>query len=235
VVAAGSILLVVHDDGGRSLPGAASPNELRSRVVDTLGRAGHPVADAEIIWNELVRGDAPLNAGRIDTPIPSVWPRELRADWEQGRALCLAKAGPPPYGVANLPAYLCGLKIAPVLWQRWLDHVQAEQVVVVEVHRTNPNDARHDGWNVEVSAYEPGSIDDHRLFRGEIPPAAVAEAAGDLAARAFGGEGRIIRRTLEREMPDSPRYHALPAAALPNDGVPVRPRSARGTPPPPRP
>jgi hypothetical protein len=171
-----------------------------------------------------VYGQAPLNTGKIDAPIPAVWPSELRPEWERARALCLAKVGPPPYGLANLSAYLCGLKIAPVLWQKWIDHVHADHVVIVAVHRTNPNDPGHDGWNVEVSAYEPGSIDDFRLFRGEIPPPAVPETAADMAARAMGGEGRIIRRTLEREMPDSPRYHALPAAAIPNNGIPVRPQ-----------
>jgi hypothetical protein len=181
------------------------------------------------MWNELIAGEASLNGGRIDAPIPAVWPRELRPQWERARALCILEAEAPPYGLTNQPAYLCGLKIAPVLWQTWLDHVRAGHVVTVDIHRTNPNDPSHEGWNVAVSAYEPGSIDDYRLFRGELRALAVPEAAADMAARAMSGEGRIIRRTLEREMPDSPRYHAFPAEAIPNNGIPVRPKP-RGSP-----
>ena len=175
------------------------------------------------MWSTLVYGEAPLNKGRIDTPIPAVWPRELRPVWERGRALCFAQVK-PPYGITNLSAYLCGLQIAPVFWQSFLDHVRPAHVVIVDVQRTNPNDPGNDRWNVAASAYEPGSIDDYRLFRGELPPSAVPEAAADMAVRTMSGEGRIIRRTLEREMPDSPRYHAFPALAIPNDGIPVGPK-----------
>jgi hypothetical protein len=221
-IEAGAILVVFKGDREPlDADGGARAIELESAVNQALAKTGHPVADARFMWDVLVNGSAPLNTGRIDTPIPSVWPGMLRPVWEQARTLCITQADPPPYNMGNLAGYLCGLKIAPVLWQTWLDHVHAEEVVVVDVNRTNPNDASRVGWNVEVSAYKPSSIDEHWLFRGEMRPEVIAEAAAGMAVRALGGEGRIIRRTLEREMPDSPQYHSQPAVALPNNGFPL--------------
>jgi hypothetical protein len=210
------LLVAVQDE--RPPASATLTVELRR----ALERKGKTVVDALPMWNQLKYGESALNQGQIDTPITSLWPAALRSTWEAARAYCIGAADPPPFGLANQRAYLCGLQITPFLWQKWLDYVNPERVIIVRVFRTNPNDPNDQRWNIEASSYEPGSLDDFRVFRGEVAPAAVNAIAIELAERARRGEGRVVRRTLERWLPDSPHYHERPLPALPNNGIPVK-------------
>jgi hypothetical protein len=209
------VLVVVQDD-------RAVANALTAELKRALARPGHKVVDARPLWNHLVFGQAPINQGELDTPIPPLWPSELRATWEEARDYCVRKANPPPFGITNQRAYLCGLKIAPYLWQKWLEHTNAEHLVNVRVFRVNPHDANDQRWNVEVAAFVPSSVDYVHLFRGELSATEVNSAAVELATQGLNGEGRVIRRTVDRFLPNSPHYHERPLPVLPNNGIPIK-------------
>src|SRR5262245_45969642 len=91
------VLLVLRHESGV---------EVRTRVEQALAKKGRPLMDAAPMWQDLVFGQAPINIGRIDTPIPTWWPEALRGTWESGRDLCVRRAEQPPYGIENYAAYL---------------------------------------------------------------------------------------------------------------------------------
>lgn len=153
----------------------------------------------------------------IDGPPPEGWPPSLDGVWQEGHAACQAQAVRPPYTLANQGMFLCSRELAPWLWQQLIDHLRADEVIVVAPRRRSPAEG---GDELVGIGYAPGDTTRRRLVRAHDEGALLEVVVALLA-----GEGAPDRRAVAREpMPhpraDSPElFQGAPLLDL--DRVPV--------------
>jgi hypothetical protein len=162
-----------------------------------LTRAGWKVLDASDAYYALLDGLSPLKMGKLDADPPESFAENaaLVADHRRGTDACKARAGKPPYGLANAAAFVCGGRLAEALFQRYLDALAPD--LVVEINLKSTGGPRYD---LRVSGYAPGSertrsFAARRVALRDTGPLA-ARLALDVAVGRGGGGSRVVAREL---------------------------------------
>jgi hypothetical protein len=194
-------------------------------IVEELARklasSGYRTRDLSRPWGFFfgIRG---LALGDLSVPRPDFLPEALKTPWERGLQACRAKAGRRPWK-GKQHAFLCGRELARVMWQRLLDHLEPEWVMVVEGHLEGAPST-----DLGVRLFRPAATTERTLTASGIPAKDLAARAHRMLLDLLAGKGEPKPRLLLRSLPKAPTSagtitaelaegtaHILPAVEIP--------------------
>jgi hypothetical protein len=148
-----------------------------------------------------------LGMGGVDAEPPNSFSDAIAAAWKTGAAACRMRAGKPPYGIQNKQAWFCGRQLSAALWQRFLDELSPEMVLLVAIEEQRD---QH-GYDLAVIGYAPDDPEERVLEEKGVAEPKLERAAAALALRIAHGEGAPRKREIVRRMPEAPAGAKDPA------------------------
>lgn len=204
----------------------AAPAQARTAMValdpEVLAAAGLEAKGFRIVEVtkefDRLQGDS-LIIVMPDEPAPSWTDTALRQDWTSGTAGCRYKVGAPPYA-GNIKALSCGQDLAQALWQRHLERIDADGVVLYGSVRKSPTSRE---FHASAGGYRVDEAQSRGLAGTAKTRAEAVRMAADYLVKILAGEGEARPRVVIRQLPEAPagssaasqvaRYRAVPVPA----------------------
>lgn len=190
-------------------------------VEQALAKEKIKAQDISWLKHELTESFQGLAIGNLLANRPRNLPTSLQKDWDEGIERCKKVAGPPPYGIKNQAAFLCGRSLGRTLWNRFLEEKKFDQFLEIEIE-LSPDPTMYQ--RIQVTTYRPQEPTAQFLETGSVSRDKAAEKLAEMIRRTLAGEGQKKEHVESSELP--PRQEAplpkdqaydLPALPLPDN------------------
>lgn len=168
-----------------------------AEVIDAL-RAAKGLSPEDVI--DISEVTALLTGVRftLRSPRPTGWPTALDGDWTAGAAECAAFGSDDDYTGAGTDTMLCTRQLASALYQRYLDSLAVDEVILVRVSVDPLSKSRV----AQATRFEPGAAR-ARSGSKRTGEDSVAQVLAAIEAAGSAREARVEREN-GRDLPKGP-------------------------------